>query len=163
MQLYKLCNYKMANYTITYACGHEGTVNLYGSYDERDRKIAWLETQDCPHCKKAQLKAKVDSITEEKNLPELSGSEKQIAWAKEIRALYVEYYDTIAQNEKISKPEMLTVIRDWLVGHTDSKFWIDNRSYFCTDRCIDDNDGSVRLFLERLKEIYLLLYKPSNK
>ena len=86
----------MANYTITYACGHEGSVNLYGSYDERDRKIAWLETQDCPHCKKAKLIARVDSITEEKNLPELSGSEKQIAWAKEIRAFYMFDDDTLA-------------------------------------------------------------------
>ena len=153
----------MAKYTITYKCGHEGTVNLYGPYDERDRKIAWLETQDCPHCQKARLKAKVDSITEEKSLPELSGSEKQIAWAKEIRALYMDYYDTFASAIKTSKPEMLTVIRDWLVGHTESKFWIDNRSSFCSDRYVDDNAGNIRLFAERLQEIYLSLYKQSNK
>lgn len=163
MQLYKLCNYKMANYTITYACGHEGSVNLYGSYDERDRKIAWLETQDCPHCKKARIKARVDSITEEKNLPALTGSEKQIAWAKEIRAFYMDYYDTFASVVKTSKPEMLTVIRDWLVGHTDSKFWIDNRLSFCTDKYVDNNAGNIRLFAERLQEIYFSLYKPLNK
>lgn len=153
----------MARYTITYKCGHEETVNLYGSYDDRERKIEWLKTQDCPHCKNAQLKAKVEGIKESKVLPDLTGSEKQISWADEIRALFVNYYDTFAPMVKTSKPEMLTVIRDWLISKTDSKFWIDNRSYFETDRCVDDDQRSVRLFLGRLQEIYTGLYKSSIK
>ena len=75
----------------------------------------------------------------------------------------MDYYDKFASVVKTSKPDMLNVIRDWLVGHTDSKFWIDNRSSFCSDRYIDDNAGDIRLFAERLQEIYLSLYKQSNK
>jgi hypothetical protein len=40
----------MAKYNVTYACGHEGTVQLIGKTSERDRKLAWLATVDCPAC-----------------------------------------------------------------------------------------------------------------
>lgn len=36
---------------IKYACGHEGTVQLFGPGKERERKIWWYENRcDCPEC-----------------------------------------------------------------------------------------------------------------
>jgi len=40
----------MAKYNVTYACGCEGTVNLFGKGSERERKLNWLSTVDCPAC-----------------------------------------------------------------------------------------------------------------
>lgn len=37
-------------YDITYTCGHTATVELYGPTQERERKIAWLESIECPDC-----------------------------------------------------------------------------------------------------------------
>ena len=85
-------------YYVTFSCGHEGEVNLYGKAAERDRRIAWYEKEGvCPDCyrkmkeeerKQAdeELAAYADKIETEYNLPELEGTEKQIAWARKIRA-----------------------------------------------------------------------------
>ena len=36
-------------YYVTFSCGHEGEVNLYGKAAERDRRIAWYEKEGiCP-------------------------------------------------------------------------------------------------------------------
>jgi len=40
----------MAKYNVKYGCGHEDTVQLYGTGKERESRIAWLETVDCPKC-----------------------------------------------------------------------------------------------------------------
>lgn len=40
-------------YDITYSCGHKGTIELFGKYKDRDRKIEWLEYKGlCPECYK---------------------------------------------------------------------------------------------------------------
>ena len=45
----------MAKYDITYSCGHEGTVQLFGKNEERDRKIKYYEEFGlCPECYKKQ-------------------------------------------------------------------------------------------------------------
>ena len=68
----------MSKYTITHACGHEETVQLYGPTKDRDRKAAWMEEQDCPECRaKARAEAaKAKGLTE--------GTDKQIAWAADL-------------------------------------------------------------------------------
>jgi hypothetical protein len=84
----------MAKYTITYSCGHTGEIQLFGKMDERDRKIAWLEREGlCPECYKARKEQEHAEATEKAkqetadlDLPELTGSERQIAWAETIRA-----------------------------------------------------------------------------
>lgn len=40
----------MAKYTISHACGHSREIQLYGKGSDRERKIGWLEGQDCPQC-----------------------------------------------------------------------------------------------------------------
>lgn len=42
-------------YTVTYSCGHTGTVQLYGKTEERERKIKYYEEYGlCPECYKKQ-------------------------------------------------------------------------------------------------------------
>ena len=71
-------------YDITYSCGHTGTVELYGKTSERESKIRWYETTAvCPECYKKQQEEAAETITKY-DLPELEGSEKQVAWAKKL-------------------------------------------------------------------------------
>ena len=45
----------MAKYNITYSCGHEGTVQLFGKSEERERKIKYYEEFGlCTECYKKQ-------------------------------------------------------------------------------------------------------------
>lgn len=61
--------------------------------------------------------------SKEAGLPELTGSEKQIAWAKSLRREFIDKYDSIPQTEA-GKP-----FKEFFLGrHTDSKFWIDKRN-----------------------------------
>ena len=71
-------------YDITYSCGHAGTVELYGKTSDRESKIRWYETTAvCPECYKKQQEAAAETTTKHE-LPELEGSEKQVAWAKKL-------------------------------------------------------------------------------
>jgi len=41
----------MARRWITFSCGHEAEIRVYGPHRERERKIEWAETQGlCPDC-----------------------------------------------------------------------------------------------------------------
>lgn len=80
----------MAHYTITHACGHTETVELYGKTSERERRIQWLSEKLCNDCYAKPFSTK------------LNGSERQIAWANEIR-----YYalEGIEHDRKLAKQE----------------------------------------------------------
>lgn len=76
-------------YDITYSCGHVGEVNLLGPGKERERKIWYYENHRvCPECEqKAREEAnrQAAKLAAERSMPELCGSEKQVAWANRIR------------------------------------------------------------------------------
>lgn len=87
----------MAKYTVTYHCGHEGTVNLYGKSKEREKTLAYLQTLPCPDCERKAASAahevenrKAMEFAKEQNLPTLVGSEKQVPWATTIRQVMIQ-------------------------------------------------------------------------
>ncbi|MGI5840535.1 MAG: hypothetical protein ACOX8W_12970 [bacterium] len=127
----------MAKYDVNYSCGHKGTVSLVGKYDERKRKIEWMQQGVCPDCYKAQQAAKREAENKaaavaaaDAGLPALKGSEKQINWANSIRA------ELIAGLEKIrtlaieaNQPQAIVGTIDAIINNDSAKFWIDNRGY----------------------------------
>lgn len=80
----------MAKYTITHTCGCERTYNLIGKHTDRERKIAWLEQQQCPDCRRQAEDEAAKAATEGMELPELEGSPKQVKWANTIRGQFIE-------------------------------------------------------------------------
>lgn len=49
----------MAKYTVTMACGHEETIELFGKNSERERKIQYYESKGvCKECYKKQIATK---------------------------------------------------------------------------------------------------------
>lgn len=96
----------MAHYDITYTCGHEETIELFGKVSERERRIEWLESQPCVECARKesidQAQSRLDACIEEIKAKDddawqsvqkiieaaetqLDGSLKQVSWASEIR------------------------------------------------------------------------------
>lgn len=73
-------------YNVKYGCGHEGTVALFGPTRERERKLEWMSDNLCPDCYKKQQAKIIADKAATLGLPELTGSEKQVAWAMKIRA-----------------------------------------------------------------------------
>lgn len=113
----------MAKYTINHECGHQAEVQLFGKHSERDRKIAWLEGQDCPSCRSTRLAAGRAAQAEQDGqtahlagLPVLQGSEKQVAWAETIRLEKLSWLKKLAE-KGTGLPESLTVYQDALKEH----------------------------------------------
>ncbi len=74
----------MAKQTITQACGHRITHDLFGPNNDRDRKAAWLKSVPCLACKRTAEQATAAPLVA--GLPALTGSDKQVSWATSVRA-----------------------------------------------------------------------------
>lgn len=124
----------MAKYYITHTCGHDECHQICGTNvnGEREKKEEWLKTTKCQECWTKENKIKreqehaaaleIAKKTEEQiAMPDLSGSDKQIAWARSLRA---EYIGKVNQS-KLSI--FIELMQDKPVMQT-AKWWIDNRS-----------------------------------
>lgn len=120
----------MAKYEINHTCGHTETVQLFGKCSERERKIEWMERQECPECRRKHEAEKAAKITEGMELPELTGSDKQVAWANSIRAKFIE---GIKMSEGIKKEAAIKLI----CKVTDAKTFIDCRFYSLNELLTD--------------------------
>ena len=111
----------MAKYDVTYACGHTETVELFGKTSERERKIKWMEGDClCPSCCKAKQQKEAAAF----NLPELTGTPKQISWAETLRNKVFRELNKVFRELSEEAPAEFV---DWLKGQTESRFWIDNK------------------------------------
>lgn len=100
-------------YTVTYSCGHEEEIQLFGPNKDRERRIAAFESQECPACRAAKA-------------PELTGSAKQVAWAADIKAKGLPDVD--------ENHAAMAVLVDRVVSSKDSaKWWIDHRDFAAHD------------------------------
>lgn len=142
----------MAWYYGTYSCGHEGRVNIIGPGKDREWKKERAFSGLCPECyrkkveeERAAKNEESEKEAEEMELPELSGSPKQVAWANTIRVEFIKKFsDKIAQTipkgkkfvKIIESGEYVTFklsdlqeIENILINKTEARFWIDHRNY----------------------------------
>lgn len=117
------------------ACGNEFTWSkkCYSRRDA-DSSEAWARENItlCPECAaKARREAEAAELAEAvKALPDnLTGSDKQIAWAKDIRAKYAlmiqrEYVNEADDDLRVYYVKVLDVI---IAENSSAKWWIDNR------------------------------------
>jgi hypothetical protein len=135
----------MAWQMVNYSCGHSERQQFYGKQIDRDSRQAWMERGLCPDCYKAQKaleRAKEIEVAtaqaKDSGLPELVGSEKQIAWAITIRknALAAPYNTIISQDafgklsadsESKAAYAVTFAARKKLETETSAKWFIDNR------------------------------------
>lgn len=76
----------MAQYTITYTCGHSTVEQIYGKTDLRAAEADRRGSRLCRDCYRTQQQAAAEAKAETQQLPALVGSDKQAAWAVTIRA-----------------------------------------------------------------------------
>ena len=153
----------MAKYDIQFSCGHTETRQLYGKTKDRESTIKWLEGQLCTDCwqadearKREEATALAKAVAQEMELPELTGSEKQVNWAvclrdnwlnvaNELLAKKVKLQIAFAGTQFERKEEnekmialVLRTINAIITTETTARYWIDNRDrnveYTLTDR-----------------------------
>ena len=132
----------MAKWTIRHSCRHEKVHQLYGSRSERERREEWLETRPCTACWQAEKKAAFDKKNAEaaarnSDMPALTGSPKQVAWAESLRAstrktVEMAYKRFIRNPEKPCASEaeekarqILSALMDEILAHSEAKWWIE--------------------------------------
>lgn len=148
----------MAKYEVTYSCGHSGVVNLFGKTADRENKLHWYEAHAlCPAChEKAIMEAREKQKEEckeraaELGLPELTGTEKQVKWALELRDKFIAEVDKqidwyAGDNPLRLKGRILTAWKADCLKHSEAKWWIDHR--FGNEQL----DSTCRIMLLTLK------------
>lgn len=138
----------MAKYEITHSCGHVETVQIYGTnvHGERERRAAWLASKPCPECERRAKAEAARAWADEMGLPGLTGSEKQVAWAEDIRSKAVRDAEdalgfdqsralvasgTLTDEQAARMPLLERALREGASEHTDAAWWIDNRFNAC--------------------------------
>jgi hypothetical protein len=112
---------------ITHACGHEQIHYLSGFASQQDRKARWLETTKCRTCFVAtkQTEQAVAAVRDSAaiahlDLPLLTGSDRQVAWATSLR--------TSRFCALVVRPVTEGTSYQVCALITDAKWWIDHRA-----------------------------------
>lgn len=127
--------YKQEKFYGTFKCGHEGEVYTGGYSDEYRQQAAddKFSHELCPHCYQKKIeedREKAKKEAERLNLPELTGSIKQINWAISIRSEYINEMKPFiehANNNSNDFNRLFVKIANDIQNITDSSYWIDNR------------------------------------
>jgi hypothetical protein len=142
----------MAKYIVKHTCGHQVEVQLFGKYADREKRIAWLETQECDECRRAKANAEAATMKEARGLQDLTGSEKQVAWANTIREKAYKCLDTLTQFATNDQAKaMMETWKSKMDAETTAKWWIDNRYNIPTDSHPQAAREIVRMFNDLFK------------
>lgn len=146
--------------TVIFSCGHEGTVMVSGNQTQKREMAEYLaRNRVCPDCyrreKAAEKKARDAELEREVKklgLPELNGTEKQVAWALnlrrkfmadiESRIIYIEENlnhkrsfeqksaQRLLENMNVQNTEDIREIaNEILKTKSEAKYWIENQMY----------------------------------
>lgn len=121
----------MAKYEIKFSCGHTATIQLVGKDVDRRRKIEYFQEKGiCPTCYHEYMVAKEKQEQEQKtkgfSLCTLEGSEKQIKWAKSIRA---DFFEILKEHLKKIEgdDETKAAAIKFFENQSTASWWIDYR------------------------------------
>jgi len=87
-------------YTVKRSCGHEERIALFGSYTSRESQLKYEASKLCKACYIEEKRREEKALTQELGLPELTGTEKQVAWANSIRLEWINRVFTKLDNWK---------------------------------------------------------------
>lgn len=127
----------MAQYPITYKCGHSEVKQLYGPGKDRERIINGAKNQLCPACyKREQTRAAAEWSTTQ-GLPALTGTEAQVNYAVAVRRQLLEELDRAEprlrkdlQSSPQFKPAYLPLYEQTLADirtQTAAAWWLDRK------------------------------------
>ena len=130
----------MAQYKIVRACGHEAQVKVRGPMPNRERKLDHERQRICRRCSIDKQRSEAAAAAEAEDLPELTGSAKQIAWAMTIRhtaladaEAYLSYLresgklkGRVGKDKELFEAQKERVLEP-LKARTEAAWWIDRR------------------------------------
>ena len=125
----------MAKAKIRITCKKCGKIftwsKTYVNRAEADAGEKWAlnEISECPDCvfqeKIDYENKKAKEMTEELNLPQLEGTEKQTAWANTIRIKFMEDYNSISSKPRNKR--FKSIFEKIVANERSAQFWINER------------------------------------
>lgn len=124
----------MAKYDVTHSCGHTQTHHISGPLRDREGRVERLSDQLCTECWQAAQQAErerksAEAAAANSHLPELRGSDKQIAWAETIRR--EKLHDGRVEEYRERTPEEhkadLETYVSWVISQQSAAWWIEHR------------------------------------
>lgn len=114
----------------TYVCGHEENIRIT-SKAHMEEMVAFSKENKCTACMKLDIAA--EPRKSELVLPKLTGTEKQVAWANQIRQKVIENKETIlpmmqqiAQERIAHYPTyIMNMLDKFIESESDAAIWID--------------------------------------
>ena len=101
---------------IKFSCGHTEKTDLKCTKDKVEARAKWLaENQVCSKCYQEKMQSERQTIIVD--LPALNGTEKQTAWANDLRAKLIQKFPEQTQEVKQAVAAL----------PLDAKWWIDHR------------------------------------
>ena len=153
-------------------CGKSFTASkILASRDQANSWEEWAKSNiiECDECRekereeeKAAANAKAAESAKEFELPELTGSDKQVAWANTIRVKLFEQYSKLTENFAKFTPEKqeqcaeefkkVDAVANYLFNSkTSAAFWIDNRDTLSIRTIVRDFEKEVVIVEEKEK------------
>ena len=140
----------MAKYDVTHSCGCTVTHQIYGtnSHGERERKAAWLAERPCWECLK-KSKAEAAAATNADQI-KLTGSDKQIAWAEQIREPAIKSLNEMKTKLAVKAEKFpqdfarACEVIDRVVNQASAAWWIDNRDVVIDARWVYKQMGEIK-------------------
>ncbi len=128
----------MSKTNVTRKCGCHETLVLDGNAARRANRAKWESEKNCFKCQ-----IKINNETAKQNqlelgLPQLTGTEKQISYAENLRdkcaKQLINYRDRLISGEIPGQEQNKNHVQyvNKIIAVTDSKFWIDNSSRLTT-------------------------------
>ena len=162
----------MAKYDVERACGHEETVVLFGKTKDREWRLEREAEKLCYECWQKQLKEEHEKenqeaaeAAKEMNLPELQGTEKQIAWAETIRQSMInqieEFIYKNVKPEHRNNPKLRESV-EHIKSKTEARWWIDNRSLDYTSKISDLLEKAAKEVKEKQIEPFAEVIKEAK-
>ena len=114
---------------ILHYCGHTQERTFKGTEKRIESYITWMKNKPCSSCWKKEIEAEAEKTN--RLLVDLIGSEKQVKWAKQIRAENVAaWLDEIETYMGEGKEKAKARVIAEANSRPLAKYWIDNRDKF---------------------------------
>lgn len=134
----------MAKYEGTYACGHEGVIELIGPLKDREWRREREFMKLCPECWKKEMEEKREQENreaaekaKEMELPELTGTPKQVGWANTLRQRLIDQFDQLDESDfrtmkrrydlEVDEETVREILHFILEKRTSARYYIESR------------------------------------
>jgi hypothetical protein len=121
---------------VLHTCGHKEAHVFTGPKWKKAKDAEWQKGQECTACWSLKQAEEQEALCGVQDLPELDGADRQVSWARSLRAAVIARVKLDAwrldQKRKLKGLEPATErylarVLPLVLAKTDSHWWIDNR------------------------------------